>query len=195
VKLALSHIDAKSILLMCDDYFVSNPIDNENLESLYSSFSEFNVGNLRLSPNPLPLNIYTKDSNFGKYDIKQPYRVSTQVGFWKKSFLLDLLKTEMPIHNFERMGSPASAEINEVILCTMKRSFPFIDAIHKGKWEQSAIQLCDLNHIDFNDSLRPMMSDYDYFRKYLKSIIYNKFPKIVTKIMALLTQYRSKKNV
>ena len=85
----LNHIDTPFVLIMMDDFFLLDKVDNEMLSRVISYLkSNKNIAGFKLSPNKDPYNI--SDSRYPEFE-KRPkygdYRHSMQIAVWRKSIL------------------------------------------------------------------------------------------------------------
>ena len=88
------------------------------------------------------------------------------------------------------MGSAMSVDFDPPVLCTTRHVFPFIDAVHKGKWERDGVRLCERNSIPLSFQQRPIMSNSDYLVKHGKGAIIDVAPKLVTRTINILTKLK-----
>ncbi len=108
----LGGIDAEYVLFMLDDFWLKSPVDIVSLtrcEEIIRSDQSIGficlIGQLEPSiENP----ISSDYPNLIEYGRKTPYRVTTQVGLWRKDYLLSLLRQHESAWWFEMFGSKRS---------------------------------------------------------------------------------------
>jgi hypothetical protein len=144
---ALDRIATKYILLLLDDYFLSDTVDTSALRAFFAEAEREDALNYRLCPDP-PRAVKNT-----------AYSVSCKAGIWNREFLRNLAaKTGRSAWEFERYGSYMfDPDDPRPILVSKRPEFPFIDAVHKGYWEDAAIALMSANGIgcDFSRRGRP----------------------------------------
>ena len=64
-------------------------------------------------------------------------------------------------------------------------AFPFEDAVHKGKWEEFGVRLCDRNGIEIDFSRRGKMSHLMAAKEHLKGAILDANPTLVVRLQNL----------
>ena len=183
LDICLDMIETEYIILLCDDYLLCDQVDNEMIDSFVSLAARFNVGNLRMLPNPKPPLIFSEEFELGEYPRFTPYRIATQAGIWRTDFLKKFKDMHASIWGFERIGSSISNQYDEKLICTLRHHFPFEDAVHKGKWEQAGIKLCERNNIEIDFSRRSAMQNIDYSVKHGKGLIIDIAPNLVINMM------------
>jgi hypothetical protein len=191
LEIAINQVDTDFTILLCEDYLLCDFVSTAKIEELLVFAQINNIGNLRMLPNPKPGRLLDIDPNFSVYEKGSQYRIATQAGIWKKSYLKQLTIVKSSIWGFERMGSEFSNKLDEQVLCTTKHFFPFIDAIHKGHWETNAIALCERNEIQIDFSSRKSMTNLLYLKKYGKGAIFNLAPNRITKIMNAISKLKA----
>jgi hypothetical protein len=148
-----------------------------------NSAKAYKAGNLRLVPNPKSDLRFTENRDFYSYEKDVPYRISMQAGIWAKDYLMRYSDLDTNIRGFERLGSHRSNLYNDPILTTDRYVFPFVDSVHKGKWELAALNMCSKNGIAVDLEYRPPMTNLDYLKKHGKGVIMESAPVFTSKIM------------
>ena len=175
---ALETISAPYVLMLCDDYYLSAPVDTANILLRLSQAKNHNAANLRLIPNPQPgtRNSTPAADGLREYRKNTAYCIATQTGIWNRAFLQSLAKDKASIWEFERYGSFAAGDERRPLLVTQTKEFPFIDAVHKGYWEKEGIDLCQRNGIPLDLTVRGRPPFRIKVREALKSLIFALFP-------------------
>jgi hypothetical protein len=192
LDIALKQTTTDFCILLCDDYLLCDKVDNELIQSLINITAENNAGNLRMLPDPSPNGALIGGTNVGEIIKGTPYRIATQAGIWSKEYLLQFANMHTSIWGFERLGSVMSCEFEQKILATIQHSFPFVDAVHKGKWERNGISLCGRNNVSVDTKRRQVMTNVDYIIKHGKGAIIDQFPNGVTRLKNAQTKIRKR---
>ena len=157
---ALRQIETPYVLMLCDDYYLSKPVDTALMLKRLSQIREFDAFNLRMIPNPKPTGSNSEAFGNGtdllQYRPNTAYCIATQSGFWNKEFLAKLAEGKSSIWEFERYGSFDPAIAAKPILVTPTKEFPFVDAVHKGHWEKFGLAVCRENGIDLSGIRRTL---------------------------------------
>lgn len=142
---ALDEVHTPYVLMLCDDYLLSAKVDTGLVLSRLSEMQRLNAANLRLIPNPR--NGDLRGNGLMEYSKNTAYCIATQAGFWEKGFLKGLARGKSSIWEFERYGSFEVANEPRPLLATVRKEFPFVDAVHKGYWERLGVDVCHENGI------------------------------------------------
>ena len=155
---ALGEVSTPAVLMLCDDYYLSSPVETEKMLLRLGQMKAQNAVNLRLIPNPVPRSGNSKPVDYGLFEYRKntAYCIATQAGFWDREFLKGLLHGKASIWEFERYGSFEVGEEPRSILVTPEKEFPFVDAVHKGHWENFGLAVCRENGIDLSGSARTL---------------------------------------
>ncbi len=172
---ALERITTPYVMMLCDDYFLSERVKTERLGIRLEQAQAFEALNLRLIPNPLPTLSFCADPPLKEYKKNTAYCIATQAGFWDRAFLLSLAERSKSIWEFERHGSFAVGGETRPLLCTPEKEFPFVDAVHKGHWERFGVDVCHKNNIDIDFSRRKLPSMPRSFIEWGKGAAYRCF--------------------
>lgn len=172
---ALSRISTPYVLLLMNDYFLSAPVDTSRLLMRLDQAKAFDAANLRLNPNP-PGRKPWRDTDLLEFPKNVAYCVTCQTGIWNRDYLEWLAGRNRSAWEFERYGSFMLAGEKRPLLVTRTREFPFVDAVHKGYWENVGVRLCEENGValDFAKRSRPPLSVR--LREALKSLAFAALP-------------------
>jgi len=181
-------IETEYVILLCEDYLLCDQIDNEMINSLLQLADRFNIGNLRMLPNPIAPILFSDKYELGEYPKFTQYRIAMQAGIWRSDFLRKFRGMNTNAWGFERLGSRISNKFDEKLVCTLRQRFPFEDAVHKGRWDHSGIRLCERNNIIIDFSKRKSMRHIDYLVKHGKGIIIDVAPNFVGNIMNIFSK-------
>ncbi len=153
---ALEAIATPYVIMLCDDYYLSSPVDTAGILLRLGQAKNYDAANLRLIPNPVPgaRNSSPADGGLFEYRKNTAYCIATQAGIWNREFLLGLARGKSSIWEFERYGSFDVGDETRPLLVTPTKEFPFIDAVHKGHWEKLGVKCLADNGIDYDFSRR-----------------------------------------
>ncbi len=172
VHRALGMIDTPVVMMLCDDYFLSEPVDTKRILARLDDFFRYNAVDLRLLPNPKPSLPFASDPTLGEYKKNTAYCIATQTGFWDRAFLSRLTENIASIWEFERFGSYNVADAARPLLATLEKEFPFVDAVHKGYWETFGVAVCEQNGLPIADSPRTLPPFRIRLRESLKALVF-----------------------
>ena len=157
---ALRQINTPYVLMLCDDYYLSKPVDTALMLKRLSQIREFDAFNLRMIPNPPPKSGNSEPFGHGtdllRYKPLTAYSIATQSGIWDRDFLRMLADGRASIWEFERYGSFDDRTADKTLLVTPTKEFPFVDAVHKGHWEKFGLAVCRENGIDLSGVKRTL---------------------------------------
>jgi hypothetical protein len=179
---ALQQIQTPYILLLCDDYFLCDQVDTAKIEKIVDLAEKHRSGTFLMVPVAETHPAFSESE--GLFEVKKGrgYCITTQASVWDIRFLKQLANGCQNIWDFERLGSFKCVELDQPILGTLKRLFPFEDVVHKGRWELHGIRLCERNDIEIDFSRRGKMTDLLSAKEHLKGVIQNMNPTLVLRI-------------
>jgi hypothetical protein len=179
IRMSLDSVKTSHILLFLEDYFIRSTVDNQRLEEMFNLMIAEDFDHLMLISMP-GNNKPTAWPYLVERAQDAPYRISTQIGFWKKEIFLKYLKPHESPWQFELWGSKRAARIHDRFYAIhpdiLKTRDYIIDyyirgAVTKGKWQQSVPEFFaqnKLNPLDF--SIRGFY-DPDYLPPLKKRIV------------------------
>ena len=171
---ALDTIHTPFVVLMMDDYFLSEKVDTAHFLRRLDDAKRLNAASLRLIPSPATYR--SIDETFGVYAPNTAYCVSCQVSIWARDFIRGIASATTSAWEFERRGSFMCGGEKRPFLVTRKKEFPFIDAVHKGCWEKFAVGLCAKNGVALDFSRRPPPPLKKRMVEFLKAAAFKIFP-------------------
>lgn len=143
---ALRELSTPYAMLLCNDYFLTAPVDTAAVCKRLEDCKRLGAASLRLVPVPPPARMRASqlpgEDALWRMRPQSAYCVATQAGFWRREYLLGLAERQKSAWEFERYGSfdPATAE--RPLLLASRAEFPYIDAVHKGCWEREGLRMC-----------------------------------------------------
>lgn len=135
---AMPKIDSKYLLLMCDDTFISQPVNNIDIERILDYMDNNNIKYCRIKPIKAK-DIIGKEIGLCHVSTNIPYAVNLQIGIIRKDFLMHLLgdgkKSAWEIEGNIQNKLKVDKYNNYVdIVAVNKPIVSFVHGIWKGKW-------------------------------------------------------------
>jgi len=144
LKEVLRRIDSKYIIFMLDDFFITDYVDNNEIEKIIDWMEKDNsIGVFSLYP--VEKNKYEdfkdeKYKNFVLRNRKGPYRYNCQIAVWNRKFLISCLRNHESPWEWELIGNVRSKRsfkkfysLDEHADLIFKYDFRNIGVI-RGKW-------------------------------------------------------------
>ncbi len=179
---ALQKIEQEYVFLFLEDLMLCGTVNTEKVDEIFRWAIENKVNYVRLNPSTKPDKRYNQ--LVGVVSKGTIYRASVVACLWKKSVLLDLLKTGENAWEFEHYGSIRSDKYDE-FYSTYIDYFPIINSIIKRVWESSAVKKMHRLGVSIDFSKRRKMTTAE-------SIVW-KFKLLRSKIFSIVpAQYRRK---
>ena len=172
---ALDQIKTTYVLMLCDDYFLAEPVNTKQVLKRLDEARHFDAANLRMISLPRPQLVFEGD--LGEYKKNTAYCIATQAGFWNCEFLERIARGKTSIWEFERRGSFEVADEARPILGTFTKEFPFLDVVHKGYWEKFGVELLKKNGIDYDFKKRGLPPLKILIKEGIKGFIFRIVPK------------------
>lgn len=177
----LAQVKEKNIILILEDYFIYQPVNNHDIEAVIDLFERKKAAFCRLGCFPKmydelwPFEPFKDKINYGVILPDAKYRICLQTALWNKNDLASLLKEDEDPWQFEIEGSKRTRQINKPFLNLI--ADPKIKEVHgpiryyctalsAGKWMRGAIKLCKENNIAIQSS-RPIESRLLTLKRYL----------------------------
>ncbi len=155
---ALEEINTTYVVLMLEDFFLQQPVDNNRIQECVKSIADLNGNMLRLIPNPGPDKSISESSLIGKITPNSPYRVSTQAAIWKKSALMTILKDGESAWEFEINGTERSFSDKDGYYSVWQPVITYRHVVERGKWFRNQAQKYGAMNIGCDFEHRPIMS-------------------------------------
>ncbi len=185
---ALSIIQSKYILLMCDDLCIKSSINNDVFEHILDYMDRNDVDYCRLNPNNNERwKEIDNETIIKKVNKETPYAIDLQRGIFKKSFLLQLLGD----------GSRSAWEIEQILLSSddgditkyfnniigvTKNILPTIHLVEKGQLRPDSLLELKRHNIPITSG-RSIMRWKDVFLNNLRSRFMYIIPNCVRKAL------------
>ena len=172
-------IDSEYVLIFLEDFFLTRPVDSQQVATLFRALVDLDGAYLRLKPFPRPDHIVSAYPDLGLIEPGAPYRVALQAAIWKKQVFLRLLKPGETPWQMELRGTVRSEGLPEAFYSVWKSAIHYQAGITLGKWTPSALRLLQRHNITPDLSVRPVLTaDQAWRREYSRSInrILNSIP-------------------
>ena len=175
---ALETISTPYVLMLCDDYYLASPVDTEGVLRRLGQAKSCDAANMRLVPNPVPglRNSMPAEGGLFEYRKNTAYCISTLAGIWNCEFLRGLARGKSSIWEFERYGSFEVGDERRPLLVTPTKEFPFLDAVHKGHWEEFGVKCLADNGIAYDFSKRGLPPFTTRLVERLKALVFAVLP-------------------
>lgn len=169
--IGLGSIDAEYILLWIDDLVLINTLDWSQVQSHINWLHQQHGHYLRLNPTP-PGSKYF-NSRYTQIMPGDLYRSSTVFSIWKKSVLLDCLKSGENAWEFEIRGAERT-DIYQHWYAMSEYSIGYVNLVVKGLVDPRALK--KLHAVDLNfDSKRIAFSVGQLVHQYVRDVRFNIF--------------------
>lgn len=188
---ALNQIKEKYVLLLLEDYLLMKIVKNSDFEECIAILENENAAYLRIFPVPPADFNYKGYHQIGLVDLSKPYAFSTQATIWDKEVLLENLRPNESVWDFELKGSERAKSIQKPLLSykdtkfinnPIKSNYPYFylcTAVYKGEWMQEAIAFCKKEGISIDHKYRKTESNFDRFYR----LNYNRFPIVIKHVL------------
>lgn len=185
------------IFLTLDDYFLTKPINNDDIIKIIILMDSLNLDYLRLYKHPIEHKTMKECKDFKTIKYNDNYKVNLYPGIWKRDFLLYTLKKNTDIWKYEAMLTKYAIEYNARSAVTKKNVFPFLDVMRQGYVLHKAYKYCKKCGYVINHDLIPWKKEIKRNIKfYAKEIMPIWFTKFIKRIMIHLGhKYISEVNV
>ena len=180
----INQIDKEYIILFLDDFLLYKSIENDLILELIKYTQKEDLDCLRLRPSPVPSKRVDSVDNIDLGIILpgEPYRISTQVSVWKKSFLKSICIDKMSAWDFELSGSKTVNTIDCKIYGVYTDVIHTDHCIEKGKWLESGVALAKQNGFTPDLSIRPILPEQERVKPVWKKILLSVYEIIPSRI-------------
>lgn len=195
ISMAIEQISTPYLMLVLNDYFLSETVDTSLVLHRLDEAKRFDAINLRLMPNPPG-----RKSMAGTDLLEMPknvaYCITCQIGIWNRDFFARLLSRTRSAWEFERLGSFMVGDESRPLLVTKYAEIPFIDAVHKGYWERSAVEVCERNGIEIDFMARGLPPLRVKLWEFLKRLVFSVLPwTLIVRIQNVFCSARNEESV
>jgi hypothetical protein len=139
---ALGTLPHRDVLFMIEDFFLTRPVSSAAVEAQRRSLHALGGAYLRLVPLPRPNRRVAGHPGIGVHERGSRFRASLQAAFWDRRTLLDLLRPDESIWDFEREASVRSAAIAAPFYATWWFTLRYVNAVVAGRWTPVGRRVC-----------------------------------------------------
>ena len=114
---ALKNVDTEFIIFFLDDFYLEGKVNEEYIFSSFNLlFEDKNIGHIVLHDFQKEMDVGKKDYNdsFVIMDKRASFRISAQCSFWRKDYLLKILRKYEDAWEFEFNGTYRSRYYKEI---------------------------------------------------------------------------------
>jgi hypothetical protein len=175
----LARLDAEYALVFLDDFFLTGSPRGDVIQRLGRVAAQNRVGCLRLHPVPPPSRRLPDHPELGEIQVGDPYRVSTQVAFWRIDTLRKLLVPGHSPWDFELLGSRSSDELAEPFWSVREPTLPYRHVVERGRWMPEGLRTCAALGIEIDRSTRATWPEGERHRSWaarLRSQVFWQLP-------------------
>jgi hypothetical protein len=139
---ALHTLPHRDVLFMLEDFFLTRPVLSAAVEARRRSLHALGGVYLRLVPLPRPNRRVAGHPGIGEHERGSRFRASLQAAFWDRRTLLDLLRPEESIWDFELEASARSADLAAPFYATWRFTLRYVNAVVAGRWAPAGRRVC-----------------------------------------------------
>ena len=161
----LDRLDKPYVLTFLEDFLIEDKVDTARVVRLAQVAVQNRVGCLRLAPKPAPSEPVDGYPELGRILPGDPYRITSQVSFWKADTLRSLLSPEYSIWDFEFKGSISSLNLADPLWCVWQPAIKYQHCIERGQWLPWGRQVCRQAGIEIDLKYRPPVQGREMWRQ------------------------------
>jgi hypothetical protein len=168
LQLALTQITHPYVLYIQEDYFLTEPVQRNQLGADFESALESDADSLcfrartHIDQGFAPIN-----ERFGVVPRDSDGRTRCQVTLWKRTALQSILRSDETAWNFEARGSERTTDLR-ILSYAHRENTPIryvMSAISRGLWMPEALALCREHRIEIDPFFRPVYSPRAWQRR------------------------------
>ena len=176
VRTALDSIQEDYVLLLLEDYLISEKVDDAKVTDALEYMKEQDLDYLRIAP--IPKLKGTKSAKFSAITPNMVYGVNLQAAIWKKEYLLKTLADgNFSAWEFEarqKFGEPTRVEGK----CSASNDFviKYLNGIIQGKWYINTVEAFAAMGIEIPLGERSVMTEKDMRRENIRNFFLHHIP-------------------
>lgn len=133
IKKKLETASSEYVLITLDDYFITQKVNNKEINHLIEAMDKYGLDYIRMFPIPREKVPLDKKKKLYWVDLSRNYAVNLYPGIWRKSFLEMTLKEPLNAWKYEVSLTLIAKENNRKCAMSRGNEFVFLDVIRKGK--------------------------------------------------------------
>ena len=133
IKKKLETVSSEYVLITLDDYFITQKVNNEEINRLIEAMDKYGLDYIRMFPIPTEKVPLDKKMKLYWVDLSRNYAVNLYPGIWRKSFLKMTLNDSLNAWKYEVSLTTIAKENNQKCAMSRGNEFVFLDVIRKGK--------------------------------------------------------------
>lgn len=198
--LILNQLNHDYLIYFQDDYFLTQKVNNEEIEKLFSKMQLLNADYIRLFPSPGPDIKIEGEKDFGIIGANALYRTSLQCAIWKRDAFKKLITPgesnwEFEINSVNRSKDMLFLSVYRHAKEKLKKTnypinYYYLTAVYKGKWLRNPLMACLKEGLTPDLSYRKAENYWDTFHR----SVYGYAPKPVQHILDFINNKFNKKN-
>jgi hypothetical protein len=142
VRSMLSQIHADYLIVMLEDFLLTQTVDNARIERLADIAVSEQLGCLRLYSIYPPEHAIARYPDLGAFEPGDNWRITAQAAIWRVETLRRLLVPGFSAWDFELIGSQMSDFMLDRIWGVKEPALVYDHAIEKGRWRPQGLAIC-----------------------------------------------------
>jgi hypothetical protein len=135
----LTQLSATYVLVTLEDFFLRSVVSTSKVLQCFEFACGHDAVQVRLIPRPRPTNRISGESLIGESAVGSPYRLCTQAAIWNRRALIDLLRADESIWEFELNGNVRASANPSGFYSVWRPVLPYQGVfahhvVEKGKW-------------------------------------------------------------
>jgi hypothetical protein len=190
---ALERVDTPYVIYAQEDYWLKEPVKVTNLHDYVAFLEQGAADYLRLYPAPPPDHDFPGDYRLGIIAPQAAYRASSQLAFWRKSVLQELLDPEESGWTFEVNGSLRSSRYGDRFLSvkSLRDGVNYVfTAVVQGEWIREAYEYARKEGIYVDFDALPKKPLLKYCKDHVRSFLYGRKRSLKKTLRKLVPQPR-----
>ena len=182
-RTALELVAEEYVLLLLEDYLISEKVDNLKVEKALWYMKENDLDYLRIAPIPKIKN--AQKTEFSEITSNMLYGVNLQAAIWKKEYFLKILSDE----NFSAWEFEARQKFGETTRvegkCFASNDFVinYLNGIIQGKWYIKTLKSFAAMGIEISLGDRSVMTDKDMRREKIRNFFLHHIPPKLIRVL------------
>lgn len=145
-RLMLQSLGTTYILIFLEDYLLTAPVDGTIVEALANEMRSTGAEFIRFRPSPSPDRPVAGHPLLGELTPGTPYRVSLDIGLWRRETLFSLLEDGETAWDMEILGSRRSDTLPG-FYCSTANVFSRTNGLERGKWKRYNLPMLRKEHV------------------------------------------------